>query len=238
VLVVAVCTTVIAAPIAAIAATAVFTSSSASTPAVTATNSSATSGAKAVYGNASASSGTVYGVYGHTSSGSGYGVYSAGRLGSSGPLVCSHCVTGGDVNAATFPTMPNASKLGGNAPSYYARIVPLSSVVPADNASHLLASVDGLEVFGWCDTSPRIRIFLAADTAGTVNYFDVSGSTATANGFGIAADTAEVVAASSGAQQTEGSAIYRSDTTGRIITINFHLFGAGCQLFGDVLTTG
>lgn len=93
-----------------------------------ATNSSSGSGAKAVYGNAPASHGTTYGVYGRATSADGYGVYSAGRLGSSGRLVCSRCVTGADVDAATLPEVPNAHKFAGHASSYYARIVPLSWV--------------------------------------------------------------------------------------------------------------
>jgi hypothetical protein len=190
-IVVAVCLAVICVPIAAGAATAIFASSSASTPAVTARNSSSGSGAKAVYGNASAGGGTTYGVYGRSASGSGYGVYSAGRLGTSGALVCAHCVNGKDVDAASLPAVPDANKLGGHAPHYYARFVPLSWVGTVGTGDHRLADVDGLSVYGFCQSggsaTTDVGITVAADTAaaaGTVNYFNVlSTELAFSNGF-------------------------------------------------------
>lgn len=238
VMVVAVCAAVIATPIAARAATALFTSSSANAPAVTAKNSASGAGAKAVYGNASARSGKVYGLYGHTNSGGGYGVYSAGRLGSSGALVCSHCVTGGDVNAATFPRMPNSDQLGGHGPTYFARFVPLFSVIPAGQGE-VVARVGSVEVDGLC-TGSEVKMFAhthGPGATGTLNWFTVTGSTATASGV-VLGGGGQVVAKSVGAEQTEGTAIYRDGNTWQIVTINFHLFGAGCQLFGDMLTDG
>jgi hypothetical protein len=247
VVVVAVCVAVVAAPVAAFAATGSFSSSSAK-PAVSAKNTSSASGAKAVYGNASATIGTTYGVYGRSRSADGYGVYSAGRLGSSGALVCSHCVTGADINAATLPKVPDASKLGDHGPSYFARIVPLSALLPTDpgcpNACnfHPLAHVDGLTVSGGCNATLQVdAIAVTADSAsddGTVNFFYVtSPSTASAGGVPVGTSR-QVIATSVGAVQTEGSVIYRNNATGRIITINFHLYGANCELFGDVVTAG
>lgn len=245
VMVVAVCVAVVAAPAGAIAASASFSSSSASTPAVAAKNTSSGTGAKAVFGNASASSGTTYGVYGRTGSADGYGLYSAGRLGSSGALVCSHCVTGGDVDSSGFPTVPsatNATKLGGHATSYYARIVPLSWLGPVDQRFHELASVGGLNVYGFCyDNGLNIvNLVVAADSAaaaGTVNYFSVDGSSAHAHGFPL--DTTKIsIAGSIDTTQSEGNLIYRNNSTGRIVSIDFHLYGATCELFGDVTTTG
>jgi hypothetical protein len=65
------------------------------------------------------------------------------------------------------------------------------------------------------------------------------GTPAHVSGVCVRFDTASgVVAKSVGAEQTEGTAIYRDDNTWQIVTINFHLFGAGCQLFGDMLTNG
>lgn len=57
---------------------------------------------------ASADADTTYGVYECAASTGGFGVYSAGRLGTSRKLICTHCLTGGDINAATFPTISNA----------------------------------------------------------------------------------------------------------------------------------
>jgi len=237
VLALAVCVTVIAAPVVALAAAASFTSSSASTPAVSGKNSSSGSGAKAVFGDASASHGTTYGVYGRAASSAGYGVYSAGRLGSAGKLVCAHCVTGGDVDAASLPTVPNASKLGGHAASYYARIIPLSTVLPLDDADHLVAAAGGLNVFGECG-SHFVNISVRADSAadsGTVNYFYVSGTAAQSGGTPL--DTSRVqIATSFSATQTEGTITYRNAGTQRIVTVDFHLFGDGCELFGEVTT--
>jgi hypothetical protein len=242
VMVIAASVAVIAAPVAALAAVASFSSGSATTPAVSAKNTSSGSGAKAVYGNASASKGTTYGVYGRAASAGGYGVYSAGRLGSSGKLVCSHCVTGADVNAATLPTVPDASDLGGHAPSYYARIVPLSWVGTTDQQLHLLADVDGLSIYGLCNTSPDAELFLGPDTnadLGTVNYFDVfATNVATANGFPLTNTSPRLITFSAGTTQSEGTLTYRFDGTGRIVTINFHLYGANCELFGNVFTAG
>jgi hypothetical protein len=240
VIVVAVCAALVASPVVALAATGTFASSSASQPAVSAKNSSSGSGAKAVSGNASASSGSVYGVYGHTNSSHGYGVYSAGRLGTSGALACAHCVTGADVNAATLPTVPSASKLGGHAPSYYARIVPLSDVLPRDGSDQHLADVAGLKVLASCSSAPNYIYFaVAADSSarvGTVNYFYVSGTSAQSGG-AVLDTTYQIIAHSSGGIQTEGNLVYRDNATGQIITFDFHLFGDGCQLFGSVITT-
>jgi hypothetical protein len=245
VMVVAVCVAV-AAPAAAYAATASFVSNSASTPAVSAKNTASGQGAKAVLGNASARHGTTYGVYGRATSGNGYGVYAAGRLGTSGKLACSHCVTGGDVDVAGFPTVPDAKSLGGHAPSYYARTVPLSwvgSVAPGDQR---LADVDGLSVYVYCEdlgSKNEVGMTVATDTsasAGTLNRFSVyaaGGGSATATGYPLST-TKELIDASDGAIQTEGTAIFRNNATGRIITIDFHLYGATCEAFGDVVTAG
>lgn len=238
VMVVAVCAAIVAAPVAALAVVGSFSSTSASTPAVSARNSSSGSGAKAVYGNASATSGTVYGVYGRTSSTHGYGVYSAGRLGTSGALVCSHCVTGGDVNAATLPTVPNASKLGGNSPSYYARIVPLSRILPADGNDYKLADLGGLQVHASCSQAPRVELtFRTDDTAsnGTLNYFFVTGDSAGAHGLPLS--TSVDFFFDSTTTQEEGTATYRNNATGRVVTVSFHLYGPNCEVFGNILTT-
>lgn len=237
VIIVAVSAAVIATPMVALAATGTFSSASARTPAVSAKNGSSGSGAKAVYGNAAASRGSVYGVYGHTNSAHGYGVYSAGRLGSSGELVCAQCVTGADVNASTFPTVPDAGKLGGHTPSYYARIIPLSAVLPLDTTDHLLADVDGLRVFGECG-SHFVNIAVRTDSTaddGTINFFFVSGTSAQSGGTPLTTTRVQLASAFSSIQ-TEGSAVYRRGASGRIVTINFHLFGDGCELFGDALT--
>jgi hypothetical protein len=244
-MVVAGCVALVAAPVAARAATAVFSSSSASTPAVAARNSSAGTGAKAVYGNASAGHGITYGVYGRAGSAHGFGVYAAGRLGTSGALVCSRCVTGGDVNASTLPTVPDAARLGGHARSYYARIVPLSWLGSVGTGDHLLADVDGLSVYAYCQpggsSTTDAGMTVAADTAagaGTLNEFRVlSTELAFSNGFPLGT-TKQSIGDSNGAVQTEGTAIYRNDATGRIVTINFHLYGSNCEAFGDVVTAG
>ena len=244
-MVVAVCLVVVATPAVAAAATALFSSSSASTPALTAKNTSSGTGAKAVFGNATASGGTTYGVYGRAASPHGYGVFAAGRLGTSGPLVCSHCVSGGDVNASSLPAVPSANNLGGHAPSYYARVVPLSWIGTVGSGDHLLADVDGLSVYGFCQVGGSntndVGITVAADTTadnGTVNYFVVlSTQLAFADGFPLST-TKRDIGDSNGSGQTEGSAIYRNDATGRIITIDYHLFGQTCELFGDVTTSG
>jgi hypothetical protein len=248
VMVVAVSTAVfVAAPVAALAAAGSFTSSSAGTPAVSAKNTSSGSGAKAVFGNASASRGTTYGVYGRASSSGGFGVYSAGRLGSSGKLVCTHCVTGGDVDTETLPSVPSANDanaLAGHAPAYYARIVPLSELLPADSDYHTLATVDGLSVLGKCTTFPQATIAVEADSSAAakaeVNYFYVDSSAhAQAGGAPLAQSVEARIAVSTGPTQTEGSAIYRNNATGREITINYHLYAAAeCEVFGDVLTAG
>lgn len=116
IIVVAVCAAVIGAPAVAWATVGYFTSTTNRAAAATGVNSSSGGGAKGVYGFATATSGSTYGVYGRTKSAAGFGVFSAGRLGTSGALVCPHCVTGGDINASTFPTVPSANdanSLGG-----------------------------------------------------------------------------------------------------------------------------
>lgn len=250
IMVVAVCVAVIGAPVAARAASAVFTSNSASTPAVSAINSASGTGATGVSGDASARTGTTYGVYGHDTSSDGYGVYSAGRLGTSGALVCSQCVTGADVDASTLPTVPNASKLGGHARPYFARMVPLSWI-GSDNVWREVADVDGVQVWTVCASyfSPPRDMELAIDpgsaqAVGTVNFSRISATgTADAGGFPEQYPVPPEIdhyqiADSVDTTQVEGTAIYRSNATGRIVTINYHLYGAGCELFGDVLTTG
>ena len=240
IMVVAVCLAITATPFAALAAAASFSSNSSSTPAVSAKNTSSGSGAKAIYGNASATGGATYGVYGHSGSASGYGVYSAGRLGSSGALVCSHCVTGPDINAATFPTVPNASELGSHAPSYYAHITPLSWL-GTQTGDHLAVDVDGLGLYVNCfliSNVPHQGLSVAADSSagdGTLNWFSVSGSAASSGGAPLGTGE-QLVAASIGGTQTEGTAIYRNNTTGSVVTIDFHLYADNCELFGDVLT--
>lgn len=248
---------ILAAPVAALAATGSFSSSSASKPAISATNTASGFGAKAVYGNASGGSGTEFGVYGHASSSRGYGVYSAGRLGTSGALVCSHCVTGADVNAATLPTVPDASSLGGHGASYYARIVPLSWVgTPAVGVFHGLADIGGVVVYASCVTDydshgvafNRVRLSVAAKSDaddGTINYFWIwtfdptSNQLTNANAAGKPLTAVPVqIAGSDSATQVEGTATYRRNSDGRVVTISFHLYGAGCQVFGNVLTAG
>ena len=243
----AACAVIVAAPATAIAAAAVFTSSSASTPAVSATNTSGGTGAKAVYGNATATTGTIYGVYGQAASAAGYGVYSAGRLGTTGTLVCTHCVTGTDIAASTFATVPsatNAAKLGGQTPSYFARMVPLSAILKTGVGAAEVADVDGLQVWGECDTGNPQQVFLiiGADSGagGRVNYFSVdSQGHAVAKGSPVSPATGLlVIAESDGTDQVEGTLIYRLDFNARIITVNFHLYGAGYELSGDALTAG
>jgi len=96
-------------PVAAIAASGYFTSSSASSPAVRAVNSSGGAGAKAVSGVESATGGNQrYGIYGSASGAGGigvwghgakYGVYSNGSLGiaSGDSLKCAGCVSRADL---------------------------------------------------------------------------------------------------------------------------------------------
>jgi len=126
--------------------------------------------------------------------------------------------------------------------------VYLSALLPTDpgcpNACdfHLLADVDGLAVSAGCNATLQVdAIAVTADSAsddGTVNFFYVtSPSTASAGGTPIGTGR-QVIATSVGAVQTEGSVIYRNNATGRIVTINFHLYGANCELFGDVVTAG
>jgi hypothetical protein len=214
---------------AAVEATA-FSSSSASTPAVAAKNTSSGDGAKAVYGNAPASSGRIFGVYGHAGSARGFGVYSAGRLGSIGDLVCPQCVKGGDIDAATFPTVPSAADadhVGGHAPAYFAHVVPLSVILPSDFTWHLLATVNGLQVWGYCETGggkDGIAVSAAsASTIGTANYFVASANTVVTNGTPLG--TSRFTIATSQDTQVEGIVVYRNNATGRIITTNFHLWG-------------
>jgi hypothetical protein len=250
-MVVALSVAIVAAPVAALAATGSFASSSASVAAVSATNSAAASGAKAVYGNASGTSGTTFGVLGAANSSAGYGVYSAGRLGTTGALVCAHCVDGADINAPTFPRVPDAGKLAGHAPSYYARIAPLSWAGPVGPAENGIAVLGGVIVYASCRASnpgPTAQLAVAAQTdadAGTINYFDVQpiGSTrigtpnAQAGGQPLTAVPVRV-AESIGAIQVEGTATFRRNSDGRVVTISFHLYGATCEVFGNALTTG
>jgi hypothetical protein len=229
------------------AAGAVFSSNSATTPAVSARNASSGSGAKAVFGNAAAATGTGTGVYGRSASAHGYGVYSAGRLGSSGALVCAHCVTGADIRVDTVPQVPSAAeaaRLGGHLPAYYARVVPLSWVGPTDATYHRIADVAGLGVYGMCTATGGgnlVQLYASADTAagtGTMNIFVVeAGGTAIATGYPVGTAKVELNK-SLGTNQDEGRAIYRDDATGRIVTIENHTYGANCEVFGDVITTG
>jgi hypothetical protein len=243
IMVVALCVAVVLAPVAAVAATAAFSSGSASTPAVSAKNTSSGTGAKAVYGNASASGGINYGIYGRTASAQGYGVYSAGRLGTSGALVCSHCVTGGDLKVASLPPLPDADHLGGHAASYYAHVVPLSYSA-TELGDHLVVAVDGLAIHVDCELQSVIpieslRMAASSDGAdGTLNWFSVTaGGTASASGTPLTTTMQSVATSTSGAQ-VEGTAIYRNNASGQIITVDFHLYAATCELFGDVLTSG
>lgn len=245
-MVMAICLAVIATPVVAVAASAMFSSHSARTPAVAAKNTAAGNGAKAISGYASGKSGTTYGVYGKSRSAHGYGIYSAGRLGSSGPLVCSHCVSGADVKASTLPTVPSATDagaLGGHKPLYYARVVPLSWIGVADGARHKIADLDGFGVYGNCETSNSgqiVHVWVAADDisgAGTVNYFIAQyGGTLETNGYPVETTQVEINRSVSTGQY-EGTAIYRNNATGRIITIDTHTYGANCEVFGDMLTT-
>jgi hypothetical protein len=184
-------------------------------------------------------------VYGHAASSGGFGVYSAGRLGSSGDLVCSHCVTGGDVDAATLPTVPNASKFSGHTSSYYARVVPFSARVPGDQANHKLAEVDGLSIIGSCSSFPTASLIVEADTTAAanaeVNYFSVNASgDAQAGGQPMTQSVELHIAISSAQKQTEGTATYRNNVTGRVITIEYHLYGDApdCEVFGNAFTAG
>jgi hypothetical protein len=243
VIVVAACIGLVAAPVAARAAAAAFSSASASTPAVAAKDSSSVSGAKGVYGYASGSSGTTYGVYGRAASPQGYGVYSAGRLGTSGSLVCSHCVTGGDLDVTSLPTVPDASKLGGHEPSYYARIVPLSwrGTTLGDT---LVVDVDGLDVHADCEM-PSLHVVsealsVAANSSaqnGTLSWFSVASATASSSSAALST-TEQTVAVSNSGSVTEGTAIYHNTATGQIIDISFHLSASNCELFGEVTTGG
>lgn len=246
-MVAAVCVAVLASPLAAWAVVGSFSSSSSSIPAVYAKNTASGSGAKAVYGNAAGTSGTEYGVYGRSGSTQGYGVYSAGRIGSSGVLVCTKCVTGADVNAATLPTVPDSSRLGGHAPSYFARIVPLSWIqAPDTGVNHELADVGGLILSAECVTNTNsginiVSIGAATDTAassGTLNGFVVGTSSAGAFGFPLST-TRRAVADANGPQQVEGTATYRNNATRKVVTVSFHLYGGpNCEVFGNVLTSG
>ena len=242
IIVVAVCLTVVATPFAALAASASFSSNSASTPAVSARNTASGSGAKAVLGNATATSGTVYGVYGHAGSAQGYGVYSSGRLGTSGRLVCSQCVTAADVDTAGFPTVPDASKLGGHTPSYYARVAPLSAIVPGNGQDQVLADIDGITIVGNCVSVPQVSLGFRADSTaddGTLNYFEVNhNASVVASGSPLSTGTVYLPSANAFEAQTEGTAIYRNSTTGRVITVNFHLYAQNCEVFGQATTAG
>jgi hypothetical protein len=241
VMVVAICVAVTAAPIAAVAATGAFSSGSSISPAVSAKNTSSGSGAKGIDGYASALSGTVYGVYGRTNSRNGFGVYSAGRLGTSGALVCSHCVTGGDVNVATLPTVPDASGLGGHKPAYYARFVPLSSTLPGDDQQYALATVDGLQVVGACASGGGfVTIKLRTDSVaddGTLSLTQVQGTSAATDEFDIS-PTTFVAPSASNTSTLQGTAIYRNNATGRIVRFDYHLNGQACGVFGDLIAAG
>lgn len=156
VVVLAVCATIVATPALVWAATASFSSSTAAA-AVTGKNTSTVSGAKGVYGLASGTQGSIYGVYGRANSASGYGIYSKGRLGTSGQLVCAQCVTADDINPTNFPTVPNANQLAGHADSYYGivRSISYTDQEPRGQVSPVatLATLNGLSVKAWCGGS-------------------------------------------------------------------------------------
>ena len=211
-------------------------------------------------GDASGSNGTEFGVYGHSGSARGYGVYSAGRLGTSGSLVCTRCVSGADVAVDTLPTVPDARKLNGHASSYFARIVPLSwlhapeGTGPGASVVHGLAQVGGLNVYGSCNpygdyTSATLSVAAGSDAdAGTINAFTVRSTvgdrtpsaTADPEAFGSPLTATPVaVARSVAAEQVEGTATYRRNAGGQVVTISFHVYGgAQCEIFGNVLTAG
>lgn len=172
-MVIAACVAVIAAPAAVDAAVATFSSASATTPALSAQNTSSGSGAKAVYGNASATTGTIFGWYGRSGSRQGYGVYSAGRLGISGPAT-----SAGDPDVGTINVFTD------------------TSVVTVRDPQNAVA-------FGYPLSAVPRRIGYSADTA-----------------------------------QVEGTATYRRNSTGTVVTISFHIYGANCEVFGNLITAG
>lgn len=180
---------VLAAPVAAVGVTGGFASSTAA-PAVAARNSSAANGAKAVLGSATAPRGATYGVYGSAASPQGYGVYSAGRLGIKGLLVCSKCVTAGDINPTRFPTVPsaqNATTLAGRPSSYFGHVASFSVSSPVGkNDLHVIGSYDGLDVGFRCEVPnvgqpPWVGFYLRASTVaadGTITMADYTGQPA------------------------------------------------------------
>src|SRR4029078_973113 len=121
----------------------------------------------------------------------------------------------GRVGFTPGPPGPDARDLGGHTPSYYARIVPLSSIGTTDQQLHLLADVDGLSIYGLCNTSPHAELFLGLDTdadLGRVNYFDVFvTNVASANGFPLTNTSPRLITFSAGTTQSEGIVTYRFD---------------------------
>ena len=146
-----------------------------------------------------------------------------------------------------------ANTFGGHGPSYYAHIVPLSwTHAPEPTTFHGIAIVRGVVVYASCklgDTGALAQVSVAAHTdadAGTINVFTVRSTlndtrpstTGPAVAFGKPLTaTPLAIARTDRAEQIEGTATYRRDSDGRVVTIEFHAYAdATCEVFGNVIT--
>jgi hypothetical protein len=151
-----------------------------------------------------------------------------------GADVANNSLGGADVNEAALGTVPNAAKLNGHNPAYYARVIPFSSRGASTEVT--VATIDGLEITTACESAIGIHFYANSDS--TLNLFHVDDlDHVYQDGAAIGSSSVESDYAQIG-RRVEGHAIYRRNSDGAIVTITYHMYQPTCELTGTAVTTG
>jgi hypothetical protein len=156
--------------------------------------------------------------------------------------VADNSLGGKDIDESKLGTVPNASSVGGHAPSYFSRVIPfgVSNFIPAGHsgANVSLGAIDGLTVSASCYSLDPATINFTASSPSTVNFFHVDNNKQPGEN-GVALSSHGTVADAVGVnERVEGQAIYRRNSDGAVVIVTYHVFAPSCEFIGTITASG
>jgi hypothetical protein len=154
-----------------------------------------------------------------------------------GADVADNSLGGKDIDESKLGTVPNADALGGHPASYYGHAIPfgISNFVPNGLPSFSLpvATLDGLSVYATCDlNSHTAGVRFETASSATLNLYHVDNANHVAEK-GVAFDGNSPVSETIGAgARIEGQAIYRNNSDGAVVIIDYHVYQPTCEVIG------
>jgi hypothetical protein len=158
--------------------------------------------------------------------------------------IIKNSIGGKDINESKLGTVPNAAHFGERPRSYFAHVIPVSSVRRADNTFHTLVLVDGLRLQGYCGAT-SVQLKFDSSSGGTLDGLLVYMNAAYNNAVPLPANYSDSVTfddASSSTYPQDFQEIYRRSSDGAIVNIAGHIGlnqgSTSCTILAWLTTTG